>query len=177
MNEQIKIIDNFLEKSDLQKILTTIESPFFPWYYYPFVDEHTKEELEDKRKFQFVHTFYASIGNNINMSDTYEIIKPIVNKLNPSTLIRIKTNLLTKQSELMQNNFHTDFQHKKDYENMKTAIFYVNTNNGKTIFENGQTVDSVANRVVIFPANLKHTGTTCTDKKTRVVINFNYYVW
>ena len=27
----------------------------------------------------------------------------------------------------------------------------------------------------IFPANLKHRGTSCTDKKIRIVINFNYF--
>ena len=30
-------------------------------------------------------------------------------------------------------------------------------------------------RMVIFPANIKHTGTTCSDEKRRVVINFNFY--
>ena len=56
-----------------------------------------------------------------------------------------------------------------------TSIFYMNTNNGYTIFENGTKVESVANRMITFPANIKHTGTSCTDEKTRVVINFNYF--
>ena len=56
-----------------------------------------------------------------------------------------------------------------------TAIFYVNTNNGYTKFEDETIVESVANRVVTFPANMKHTGTSCTDEKTRVIINFNYF--
>ncbi len=59
----------------------------------------------------------------------------------------------------------------------KTSIFYVNTNNGYTKFEDGTIVESVANRMVIFPANIKHTGTTCSDEKRRVVINFNYYTF
>ena len=56
----------------------------------------------------------------------------------------------------------------------KTAIFYVNTNNGWTEFKKGGKVKSVANRIVIFDSNLEHQGVTCTDKKRRVVINFNY---
>ena len=44
----------------------------------------------------------------------------------------------------------------------------------ETIFEDGKKVESVANRMLTFPANMKHTGTSCTDEKTRVVINFNY---
>ena len=35
----------------------------------------------------------------------------------------------------------------------------MNTNNGKTLFENGKEVDSVANRLVVFGNTLKHTGT------------------
>ena len=36
-------------------------------------------------------------------------------------------------------------------------------------------VESIENRFVTFPSHLHHTGTTCTDQKRRVVINFNYY--
>ena len=49
-------------------------------------------------------------------------------------------------------------------------------NNGYSEFEDGTKVESVANRMVTFPANVKHTGTSCTDEKTRVVINFNYLI-
>ena len=55
-----------------------------------------------------------------------------------------------------------------------TSIFYVNTNNGYTVFEDGTKVESVANRMLTFPSNLKHCGTSCTDKNIRSVINFNY---
>ena len=58
-----------------------------------------------------------------------------------------------------------------------TAVFYVNTNNGYTIFESGEKVSSVENRMVIFDSNILHTGTTCTDERVRCVLNFNYYEW
>ena len=45
-----------------------------------------------------------------------------------------------------------------------------------TKFEDGTKVESVANRFVTFPANIKHTGSTCRDEKTRDVINFNYLI-
>ena len=56
-----------------------------------------------------------------------------------------------------------------------TSIFYMNTNNGYTKFEDGTKIESVANRLVSFPSNMKHKGTSCTDEKTRVVINFNHF--
>ena len=58
---------------------------------------------------------------------------------------------------------------------MKTAIFYINTNNGYTEFQSGVRVSSVANRVCIFDSNLKHRGVTRTEgEHQRVVVNFNY---
>ena len=50
----------------------------------------------------------------------------------------------------------------------------MNTNNGYTEFEDGTVVKSIENRMVVFPANMKHRGTSCTNKKVRVIINFNY---
>ena len=73
-----------------------------------------------------------------------------------------------RTTEITRNKFHRDFP------NITTAVYYINTNNGWTEFENGDKVESVANRIVIFDSNTMHTGTTCTDEKVRVLINFNY---
>ena len=63
--------------------------------------------------------------------------------------------------------FHVDVN-----EDCKTAeIFYMNSNNGYTLFENGDTIESVKNRVVIFPSQYMHTGVNTTDSKYRMVIN------
>ena len=66
--------------------------------------------------------------------------------------------------------YHID----QSFNNAKTAIYYVNSNNGWTEFETGEVVNSVANRIVIFDSNIKHVGYSCTDEKTRVVLNINY---
>ena len=84
---------------------------------------------------------------------------------------RVKANLTLKTSTPEKSLFHSD------YKDMKTAIFYINTNNGYTEFKNGVIVNSVANRLCNFDSNLEHQGVTCTDEKRRVVINFNYEVW
>ena len=57
---------------------------------------------------------------------------------------------------------------------MKTSTYYINTNNGWTEFEDGGKVESVANRMLVFDSNLVHGGVSCTDEKTRILINFNY---
>ena len=75
------------------------------------------------------------------------------------------------KENIIRHGFHVDVP--TDYDS-KTAILYLNTNNGYTEFENGQRVESVANRLVVFDSALKHTGTTCTDQKRRIVLNLNY---
>ena len=70
----------------------------------------------------------------------------------------------------------TEIDHeKKVIKTPFTKPIFFNTNNGYTKFEDGTIIESIANRFVSFPAELRHTGTTCTDKNTRIVINFNYY--
>ena len=57
-----------------------------------------------------------------------------------------------------------------------SAIFFINTNNGKTLFKNiDKEIISKENRIVIFDGRLEHTGTTCTDQRNRILINFNYF--
>jgi len=64
-------------------------------------------------------------------------------------------------------------EHKLNF--WTTSIFHVNTNNGYTEFEDGTRVESVANRMVTFPTTMKYRNTSCSDSKTRITINFNYF--
>ena len=163
----IEIKDNFLGQHEFNMLQNNIMGVSFPWYYNSAIDLP-----EDKDKFQFVHVFYE----NCIPGPSAEVINPIITNMGPILLWRIKANLLTKTPNIIENEFHVDmFDGKlKVREQLTTSIFYVNTNNGYTKFEDGTKVESVANRMVIFPANMKHTGTSCTDQNTRVVINFNY---
>ena len=91
------------------------------------------------------------------------------------SLIKIKSNLVTRTPTIVEHGYHIDLPDLKEYHNTKTAILYMNTNNGYTKFEDGSIVESVENRLVVFDSRIKHSGTTCTDEKTRVVINFNFF--
>ena len=55
----------------------------------------------------------------------------------------------------------------------KVAIYYLNTNNGHTVFKNKK-VKSEKNKIVIFNGDVEHKAEYQTDKDTRMVINFNY---
>jgi len=69
-----------------------------------------------------------------------------------------------------------DIEDSNAPKNINTSIFYLNTNNGITIFEDTkEEVESVSNRMITFPGYLRHTGTTATDKPHRILININYF--
>ena len=177
INQKIKplVIDNFLEKQTFQEMKNHMFGLNFNWFYNNSIDF-----ADDLNKFQFTHTFYReNVGVN---SEDYSILSSIIAKLNIKNTIRIKANLLTKTFDIVKNKLHVDvynqlMKHINENEpflNYKTAIFYMNTNNGYTEFEDGSIVESVENRMVIFPSEISHRGTSCTDENVRVVINFNY---
>ena len=165
----MEIIDDFLEQKVFDELQTLMMGDDFAWYFNKVIDNQT-----DLDKFQFVHTFYK---NFVPHSTSLDRLSPIIIEINPLSLWRIKANLLTRTSNIVENKFHSDaaILVEEKAKQWTTSIFYVNTNNGYTKFKDGTIVESVANRLVSFPANMKHTGTSCTDEKIRIVINFNYF--
>jgi hypothetical protein len=169
MDSKVKIEDNFLPQKELVEIQEMMTEPAsFPWFYNNLIDLE-----DDENKFQFLHVFYF---DNKPQSPHLPSMTPILELLQPLLLYRIKANLLTRTPEIVQNRFHVDMEYLSEEKRKQfiTSIFYVNTNNGYTKFENGTKIESVANRMISFPANMRHTGTSCTDERIRVVINFNY---
>ena len=71
----------------------------------------------------------------------------------------------------MTSEWHSDFTNATSKD--KVAVYYVNTNNGYTIFKNKK-IKSEKNKIVIFDGNTKHKVKYQTDKDTRMVINCNY---
>lgn len=159
------IKDDYLSKYDLDGLCNSLiykTNNYFPWYLMNgVVDENEKD------KFQFNHVFHN--GQKIN-SPYFNLLIPILVKIKPKKILRIKINLSTKTSKKIVHAWHTDLKEK-----CKTGIFYLNTCNGYTELKKPKKrVKSVANRFVEFDSNIEHRGTTCTDKKYRLVLNFNY---
>ena len=175
INEKIKIEDNYLQSFEFEEIYEAMVGVIeFPWYYNNFVDYQVNGKDGDVRNFQFTHMFY--LNSTPTDDESIIFIIPILRMLTPITLVRVKANLLTRTPKIVENEFHVDVGiAEKKLEQLTTSILYINTNNGYTEFEDGTRVKSVANRMVTFPANMKHRGTSCTDENIRVVINFNYF--
>ena len=169
-NHLLVIEDNCLDQEKFDELQTFMMGKLFPWTY-----NDTIEYEGQKDRFMFNHIFYI---DGLPSSPICEKMEPIIKKLNVFALARIKANLLTRTPNIVEGEFHIDIGGISSEEKLKqwtTSIFYMNTNNGYTIFEDGAKVESVANRMITFPANVKHKGTSCSDEKTRVNINFNYF--
>ena len=171
------------------KILAKIETDFgsydnfikefimesnFPWYYndYKVYEKDNDKYVDTLNNFQFTHLFYDAHKHNYSVNSPFfgTIIMPLLDIIKPLTILRVKANLTTITDKIIVSDWHTDL----DGDKHKTAIYYVNTNNGKTFFKDGFEVDSVENRMVIFDGNMIHAGSSTTDTKTRCVINLNF---
>ena len=158
----MKIIDNLIDDKSLKNLSDTLLGVEFPWYY-----NSSKSSIDDAENYQFTHIFFSE--KTIKTSH-WKLILPIIEKLEVKDLIRVKANLTPKKDINYKYPMHTD----TDLKGHKTSVFYVNTNNGGTIFQNGKKAISKANRLVEFDSHQNHAGVDCTDQKVRVVINFNY---
>ena len=171
----MEIIDDALDQEKFDELQDLLLGANFSWYYNSMIDY-----AEDVDKFQFIHCFYT---NHAPHSPYFHNLNHILEIINPISLWRIKANLLTRTPKIVENEFHYDIGDisNEKLNQLTTAIFYLNTNNGYTEFQDGRIamentkVKSVANRLVTFPAGLRHRGTSCTDEKRRVVINFDYF--
>lgn len=167
---EIEKFDNFLPPNDFHALHDLMMGNTFPWNF-SLGKSYYEEWKKDKTIFQFTHVFYE----RCNWISSYSsILDPILRVIQPACLFKIKANLTTITPTRVEYSFHRDTPRLL---NSKTALFYVNTNNGSTIFNTGEIVESVANRLVIFDSNLLHTATSSTDETTRVVINFNYITY
>jgi len=155
----MKIIKNLLNKEDFLKIEQMFFHKNFPWY---LIDGILNPKSKDT---QLVHMF---VDKGKILSSYFENLYPIFKKLNITDLVRVKANLQLRTNYKNIGGFHID------YKNIKTAVYYINTNNGTTIFKNGKKIKSEKNKIVIFDSNQQHSGTTCTDKQVRIVLNINY---
>ena len=162
-----EIFDEYLNKDIFKSIQNVFINNYnFPWYYNEKV-ANIDEEFHFYRH-QFTHMLFRE--NQGICSDFYQYIVPLIEKINTPMLMRVKANLGTRTNEHVEGGFHTDSKL-----NHKTAVFYLNTNNGYTLFENGEKVESLENRLVVFDSNIPHTGVSQTDTKVRCLLNINYF--
>jgi len=158
----MKVINNFLKNKEVFKdIQNTLLGSNFPYYYH----DNTARP-EDKSDYFFSHTLYQ---DNKQISSYFNrILIPIIGHLECTYLHRAKINCYTKKATHIKTSMHVDLPKKHT-----VALFSVNTNNGYTLFENGEKVVSVENQLITFDGSLKHCSVAQTDENLRVNINID----
>lgn len=160
----IQIYDNFINQESMNQIKSVMLDNEFPWF---LNNNIVYDNDSGPWMFQFTHNFYKD-GQFV--SSFTPIIHSILNNINYNSLLRIKANLGTITPHHIQGGWHVDNEFDS-----KTAVFYVNSNNGGTLIkESNQFIKSVENRFVVFDSSTVHTGISQTDTNTRCVINFNF---
>ena len=163
----MNIIDEFLPEDEFKPIQDKILGSKFEWCY----NSSIANQKEGLNQFQFIHDFFTTRNPYLDrpISKYHKLIRPILFKLQPMHLLRVKANLRPRTSKHVYSDMHIDLNM-----NQLTAIFYFNTSNGWTEFEDGTKIDSIANRMLIFDGDLMHCGTSPTDTQIRALLNINY---
>lgn len=160
-----KIIDNFLpvlEFDVLQDAILNTENDF-NWYFMDAISSHL-----DKDQFYFTHSIFSN-SEIITADTTWYVMRVLFEKLNMKALIRAKINCYTRTEKILEHSLHKDLPFKH-----KGCVFYLNTNDGYTLLEDGTKIKSIANRVLLFNPNDLHASTSTSDTNRRVTININW---
>ena len=161
----IEIHDNFLNKKDFDKLLEAFTQNNTPFYLQKSIIEYPKPD-------KHVQMFHILYENNVK-SYLFDLIKPLIDKLKIKKLFKCKINLLLRTDNIVEHGYHIDFIKKP--KDLYTSILYLNTNNGYTKFKKGVIVNSLRNRLIKFPNEKEHTGSTNNcEEPYRLVLNINY---
>lgn len=184
-----KIIDNLLspeELKEVQEIMINGSSMDrrLPWYFKgkninaDSAESPVKEyPTPDYIYSEMTHVMRYYDDSLMPDSPWCKIGLQIINKIEPTSVYRIKCNMGFINDEPLVSGWHYDSDDDNGpWKNCYSAIYYVNTNNGKTILEDGTIINSIENRLAIFPNDTLHTGVSQTDEDVRVLINFGFYL-
>ena len=193
---KLQVIENFLDKKLYKKLESLFLSNSFDWYIISPTATYFDEDGQDTgvpkdENFMFVHCFIQELGGEQGSTNvpetpqtviskyTEEYMKPVLTKMqqtfafpNPIGVLRIKANMYTNQGKSEAIGVHTDFPGLTEPDTYVTMVYHVNGNNGTTVVGD-RVIPSKANQLVAFDGTCEHYGTTQTDEKIRIVINFN----
>ena len=161
-----EVIDNALPKESAEYIKNVLTSNMFPWFYEKKVTNHGNNL--NLNEYYFSHSFYKNYS--WSSEHAQNLLDPIISVLEPTALIRIKGNFYPRTENELQNQDHADYPFSH-----RGAIYYVNSNDGHTILQDGTKIESVENRILTFDPSLMHRSTHCTDLHGRINIVFNYF--
>jgi len=164
----MQIIDNYLEPTMYKNISDFLKSNKTNWFLSSF---DTQNFTNNKNGF-FEHFFYDN--NQPSCPKFFDLILPILKKLKVTAPIKVRANLSLRDIDTVESGWHMDGYHSA----ATTGILYFTSCNGKTVVKtkDGDVfVDSVENRMLLFPQKTEHKIVYQTDVHERYLINFNFF--
>jgi hypothetical protein len=155
-----EIKKNFLSPFFFNQIKNIVFSPRFKWEYSDIVAEYSKKD-----SFYFIHNLFVE---NSQRSEYFNMIFPILGKLNFNDIIRARVIMFTRRSTHDPDPFHIDFNINND-----AYIYNLNTCNGYTLLDSGEKIESIENQIYKFDGKQKHASVAQTDTKIRIIISLN----
>ena len=170
------ILDNVLSSAEVLDIERVMRTPYFPWYIQEYtasgtcVDPRFKDTPFISHSFisRGSHSSYAPLANKV-VSTLEQVVeeKYKIDRAIGAATFKSSDKFITPP------HIDMDIDHK-------VLIYYVNDNDGQTIFYKPETnfeelmrVDVKAGRFVLFDGRLYHSAVTCTNSNYRIIINFN----
>ena len=170
MAKKVQIFNNFLDQEIFLEIKKFIMSPRCQWRYVNYIAH--KDGRDNDNDGYFVHSFKdchpQTFEDRYPESPHFPLIVKILDKIKYQNILRIRSSLYPRRDVQKPDPFHIDY----DFPH-KVCIFYVNTNNGYTMFENGEKIPSVENQLATFDGNEKHCSVVQTDTSARYIVNIN----
>ena len=170
MAKKVQIFNNFLEPEVFLEIKKFIMSPRCQWRYVNYIAH--KDGRDNDSDGYFVHSFKdchpKTFEDRYPESPHFPLIVKILDKIKYQNILRIRSSLYPRRDVQKLDPFHVDYNFPH-----KVCIFYVNTNNGYTMFENGEKIPSVENQLATFDGSEKHCSVVQTDAPARYIVNIN----
>ena len=172
-----QVIDNFLPDQNLKELQELLVwNNEFPFLLKQFVANGPSSDKFDTGieiqnwSWYGVHQLYNHIPQSPLCNSTTAIFLEEFEKLEVvRALIRSKVNFYPWTDKVYEHAKHSDYPYEH-----KAAVYSLNTCDGYTRMPNGDKVDRVANRIVLFDGSKPHASSTTSNAKGRFNINFNW---
>ena len=154
----LQVINNFLNNNEFHSIRQIITSSHFPWYFPESGEKKFIHNLVKKNEEDIKTSFWITpiLSPLLRKLEVYGKDIPDKNVISANIVLTHKTKE-TVESKPIEDVFKIDLN-----EPSETAKLYLNNNNGYTKIVGGDKVESVQNRLLIFPTNTSHFEATST---------------
>ena len=169
----MEVKDNFLPKEEFKLLQNFMLGEDCPWYFNNFTTWRPENGIDAaeaafREGCKFTHTFWREMEGP--SSSYYKKLLPLLDVCGAKHVVKIKANLLLKTPQVIPHVFHVDTN-----VDCTTVVYYLNTCDGFTHFEDGNKIETVENRAVIFNSQIPHGGSTTSNADNRVVLNINIH--